>query len=121
MQGMSSIAAPAVGRNNLSRSRACPDPTRLLSCDGLDQGAAGARFMPPTGPVNEVTTILNSLGADGQAPEQLIPLVYGELRRLAAARLAQEPAGHTLQATALVHEAYLRLVGSGASQQWNSR
>src|SRR5262249_7601129 len=58
---------------------------------------------------------------DAHAAEQLLPLVYDELRRLAAARLAQEKPGQTLQATALVHEAYLRLVDSANVQRWNSR
>lgn len=58
--------------------------------------------------------------SDPVTPDELLPLVYDELRRLAAARLAREQAGQTLQATALVHEAYLRLVGSG-SNRWNSR
>ena len=56
-----------------------------------------------------------------QASEQLLPLVYDELRRLAAARLAHEKPGQTLQATALVHEAYLRLVDVDQAQHWNSR
>lgn len=61
--------------------------------------------------VNDVTLILNAMEqGDAQAASQLLPLVYDELRRLAAQRMAQEKPGHTLQATALVHEAYLRLV-----------
>src|SRR5437016_4110592 len=56
-----------------------------------------------------------------QAAEQLLPLVYEELRKLAAQRLAQERPGQTLQATALVHEAYLRLVDVDKAQHWNSR
>jgi RNA polymerase sigma factor (TIGR02999 family) len=65
--------------------------------------------------MNEVTRILNAL-AEGRAhaSEELLPLVYDELRRLAARQLARERPGQTLDATALVHEAYLRLVGSGA-------
>ncbi len=63
--------------------------------------------------VNEVTRILEAIQkGDPQAPEQLLPLVYDELRKLASHRMAGESAGHTLQATALVHEAWLRLVGS---------
>jgi RNA polymerase sigma factor (TIGR02999 family) len=58
---------------------------------------------------------------DPQAASQLLPLVYDELRRLAAARLAAEPAGNTLQPTALVHEAYLRLVGTPGGDQWDHR
>ena len=62
--------------------------------------------------MNDVTHILTAIGqGDGRAAEQLLPLVYDELRKLAAARMALEKPGHTLDATALVHEAYLRLVG----------
>ena len=62
--------------------------------------------------MNDVTRILTAIEqGDGQAAEQLLPLVYDELRKLAAARMAAENPGHTLSATALVHEAYLRLVG----------
>jgi RNA polymerase sigma factor (TIGR02999 family) len=62
--------------------------------------------------MSDVTRILSAIEhGDPRAAEQLLPLVYGELRKLAAQRLAQEPAGQTLQPTALVHEAYLRLVG----------
>jgi RNA polymerase sigma factor (TIGR02999 family) len=72
--------------------------------------------------MNEVTRILSAIDhGDPKAPEQLLPLVYEELRRLAAQRLAQEKPGQTLQATALVHEAYLRLVDGGAVQCWDSR
>jgi RNA polymerase sigma factor (TIGR02999 family) len=72
--------------------------------------------------VNDVTTILNAIEAgDRQAAAQLLPLVYEELRRLAAQKLAQEKAGHTLQPTALVHEAYLRLVGKADGPHWDSR
>jgi len=61
--------------------------------------------------MTDVTQILSQIeSGDGQAAEQLLPLVYDELRKLAAQRLAQEKPGQTLQATALVHEAYLRLV-----------
>jgi RNA polymerase sigma factor (TIGR02999 family) len=73
--------------------------------------------------MNDVTRILSAIEqADPKAPEQLLVLVYDELRRLAAQRLAREAPGQTLQATALVHEAYLRLVGpSGSGPHWNSR
>src|SRR5262249_46900717 len=72
--------------------------------------------------MNEVTTILSAIEhGDPRAAEQLLPLVYDELRGLAAAKLAQEKPGHTLQATALVHEAYLRLVDVEDAQHWNSR
>src|SRR6476660_4591200 len=70
----------------------------------------------------DVTQILSRIDAgDPSAPEQLLPLVYEELRRLAAQRLAHERPGQTLQATALVHEAYLRLVDGERAQHWNSR
>src|SRR5215475_13104166 len=72
--------------------------------------------------MNDVTQILSRIeSGDPTASEQLLPLVYEELRRLAAQRLAQEKPGQTLQATALVHEAYLRLVDGEQSQLWNSR
>jgi RNA polymerase sigma factor (TIGR02999 family) len=70
----------------------------------------------------DVTLILSQIEAgDPSASDELLPLVYEELRKLAAARLAREKPGQTLQATALVHEAYLRLVGSDGSQHWDSR
>jgi RNA polymerase sigma factor (TIGR02999 family) len=72
--------------------------------------------------MNEVTHILSAIEqGDPRAAEQLLPLVYDELRKLAAAKLVQEKSGQTLQATALVHEAYLRLVDVEKAQQWNSR
>jgi RNA polymerase sigma factor (TIGR02999 family) len=72
--------------------------------------------------MSEVTRILSAIeGGDPRAAAQLLPLVYDELRRLAARKLAQETPGQTLQATALVHEAYLRLVGADAGQAWDSR
>jgi RNA polymerase sigma factor (TIGR02999 family) len=70
----------------------------------------------------EVTQILNAIReGQPQAAEELLPLVYDELRRLAAARIAHERPGQTLQATALVHEAYLRLVGDEPRTQWEHR
>jgi RNA polymerase sigma factor (TIGR02999 family) len=72
--------------------------------------------------VNEITQILEQIdGGDSNAAARLLPLVYDDLRRLAAARIASENPGQTLQATALVHEAYLRLVGASEDRQWNSR
>jgi RNA polymerase sigma factor (TIGR02999 family) len=72
--------------------------------------------------MTDVTRILAALEqGDPQAASQLLPLVYDELRRLAAKKLAGEKPGQTLQATALVHEAYLRLVGAGHEQHWDSR
>jgi RNA polymerase sigma factor (TIGR02999 family) len=73
--------------------------------------------------MTDVTQILSQIeSGDPSAADQLLPLVYEELRRLAAAKLANEKPGQTLQATALVHEAYLRLLGpGGADKPWNSR
>ena len=72
--------------------------------------------------MSDVTRILSAVEAgDPKAAAELLPLVYDELRKLAAQRLAQEKPGQTLQATALVHEAYLRLVGGGQPQDWNGR
>lgn len=72
--------------------------------------------------MSDVTPILSAIHAgDSHAPAQLLPLVYDELRRLAAQRLAREKPGQTLEATALVHEAYLRLVRDGRGQHWDSR
>jgi RNA polymerase sigma factor (TIGR02999 family) len=72
--------------------------------------------------MSEATRILAQIEqGDAAAAEQLLPLVYEELRRLATTKLGQEKAGQTLQATALVHEAYVRLVGSEKAQHWNSR
>jgi RNA polymerase sigma factor (TIGR02999 family) len=72
--------------------------------------------------MNEVTRILSDLApGENHTAAQLLPLVYEELRRLAAARFAAEPSGNTLQPTALVHEAYLRLVGSPEGDRWDHR
>jgi RNA polymerase sigma factor (TIGR02999 family) len=73
--------------------------------------------------MTDVTQLLNAIsGGDRKASAELLPLVYAELRQLAAQRLAREKPGQTLEATALVHEAYLRLVSpAGGEQQWNSR
>jgi RNA polymerase sigma factor (TIGR02999 family) len=72
--------------------------------------------------MSEVTRILSAIEqGDPRAAEQLLPLVYDELRKLAAHKLAQEKPGQTLQATALVHEAYLRLVDVARVQSWQSR
>jgi RNA polymerase sigma factor (TIGR02999 family) len=72
--------------------------------------------------MSEVTQILSAIEqGDPSAAEQLLPLVYDELRKLAAQKLTQEKPGQTLEATALVHEAYLRLVDTDRPQQWNSR
>src|SRR5713226_3204277 len=75
--------------------------------------------------MTDVTRILSAIEhGDPHAGEQLLPLVYDELRKLAAAKLAQEKPGQTLEATALVHEAYVRLVGTpaeGAAVEWEGR
>ena len=72
--------------------------------------------------MSDVTRILSQIeSGDSSAAEQLLPLVYDELRKLAAVRLAQEKPGQTLQATALVHDAYIRLVDVEKAQHWNSR
>ena len=72
--------------------------------------------------MNDVTRILSAIDqGDPNAAEKLLPLVYQELRKLAAAKLSKERAGHTLQPTVLVHEAYLRLVDVDQPQQWNGR
>jgi RNA polymerase sigma factor (TIGR02999 family) len=72
--------------------------------------------------MSDVTQILGQIeDGDGQAAEKLLPLVYDELRELAAAKMAKEDPGQTLQATALVHEAYIRLVDTEKGQHWNSR
>lgn len=71
--------------------------------------------------MSDVTRILEAIErGEPRAADELLPLVYDELRKLAAHKMAQEPEGHTLQPTALLHEAWLRLVGSD-DQQWNSR
>ncbi len=73
-------------------------------------------------PMSEVTRVLSAIEQGELAvAEQLLPLVYDELRKLAAQKMAQEKPGQTLEATALVHEAYLRLVDVDKAQHWNSR
>ena len=75
----------------------------------------------PSETTSEITQVLQAIrSGDGRASEELLPLVYNELRRLAAARMAEEAAGQTLQATALVHEAWLRMVGDG-DRTWQNR
>src|SRR5256884_3868567 len=72
--------------------------------------------------MSDVTQILNAIEqGEPHAAAQLLPLVYNELRKLAAQKLAEEKPGQTLQATALVHEAYVRLVDVDKEQHWNSR
>src|SRR6516162_1877770 len=88
----------------------------------------GPGSVTPPGPpsagvsMNDVTHILSAIEqGNAGASEQLLPLVYDELRKLAAHKLAQEKQGQTLQPTALVHEAYVRLVGGNQPQDWNGR
>src|SRR5215213_5643498 len=72
--------------------------------------------------MSDVTRLLDAAaGGDRQATAELLPLVYDELRKLAAARMASEAPGHTLDATALVHEAYLRLTGPAGQLKWDGR
>jgi RNA polymerase sigma factor (TIGR02999 family) len=90
-------------------------PCYKLLCRPVD-GCLYSAFM------TDVTQVLSAIEqGDPHAAAQLLPLVYDELRQLAAQKLAQERPGQTLQATALVHEAYLRLVGIDQAQHWNSR
>ena len=82
----------------------------------------GVRISPTVAPMSDVTQILSAIDqGDPSAAEQLLPLVYEELRKLAAQKMAQERPGQTLQATALVHEAYIRLVDVDRAQHWDSR
>jgi RNA polymerase sigma factor (TIGR02999 family) len=91
---------------------------RFLIIRRLVPAASGGWFVNC---MSDVTQILEAIDqGDPQAAEQLLPLVYGELRRFAAHKLAQEPPGQTLDATALVHEAYLKLVGGPETRRWES-
>src|SRR4051794_16319722 len=94
-------------------------------CDNRSGGFARIRIPLPTNlqhAMNEVTRLLSQIeGGEPQAAEQLLPLVYQELRRLAARRLARERPGQTLEPTALVHEAYVRLVDTQAIRHWDSK
>src|SRR4051794_24054737 len=106
---MSRRATPSVS------GPATPRPTR----NGAGHSPlATARFGVPL--MSEVTCILSAIEqGDPSAAEQLLPLVYDELRKLAEEKMAHERPGHSLEATALVHEAYLRLVGDGRGPHWN--
>ncbi len=97
----------------------------LLNClaqvKSNESGSIIARTSNLKLPVPDVTHILSQIeSGDPSAAEQLLPLVYDELRKLAAAKLAHEKPGQTLQATALVHEAYIRLVDQTTPQQWDA-
>lgn len=90
--------------------------------DELDPTLPRAEPSHPPSESHDVTLVLSRIEqGEPHAAEQLLPLVYEELRKLAAAKMAREKPDQTLQATALVHEAYLRLVGNSANQHWNSR
>src|SRR5882762_6445890 len=94
---------------------------KILALQPIQPGDANV-FKPPAPSMSEVTQIPSAIEqGDTRAAEQLLPLVYDELRKLAAQRLAREAPGQTLEATALVHEAYLRLVDAEQAQPWNSR
>src|SRR5207249_9851572 len=108
--------------------RTPPHPAGARRATGIFHTAAfRARTCPPPRGgypegMNDVSRVLSAIeGGDSRAAEQLLPLVYDELRWLAAQRMARESPGQTLAATALVHEAYLRLVDTDKVQQWNSR
>ena len=110
MDGRHSLAGPARGGIRAASLGRDPISDRTV---GLGAGSPA---------MNDVTRILSAIEhGDPEAAEQLLPLVYDELRRLAAQRLAARTPGQTLQATALVHEAYLRLVGPEDAPRWDSR
>jgi RNA polymerase sigma factor (TIGR02999 family) len=93
-----------------------------IRATGLGRRQRGGIGGPGTSAMNDVTRILSDIEqGDPKAAEQLLPLVYDELRKLAAQRLVQEAPGQTLQSTTLVHEAYLRLVGADEVRHWDSR
>jgi RNA polymerase sigma factor (TIGR02999 family) len=107
-----------------TRAAAALIPDRVTSHRTSALGLGRGQFGRPTASLSmtDVTRILLGIEqGDPQAAEQLLPLVYDELRRLAALKLAQEKPGQTLQATALVHEAYLRLVGGDQTRDWDGR
>jgi RNA polymerase sigma factor (TIGR02999 family) len=104
------------------RARGIREKSDLLldSSSGDDDSQGPSRRVVP--PMSEVTRILSAIEqGDPHAAGELLPLVYEELRKLATQKMAQEAPGQTLQATALVHEAYLRLVDVERAQHWNSR
>ncbi len=97
----------------------CRDTSGWLADEERLPWSAPRLFTLP--PVSDITVILRGVqDSEPQSADKLLPLVYEELRRVAANRMAQQPAGHTLQATALVHEAFLRLVGN-AEHRWQDR
>jgi RNA polymerase sigma factor (TIGR02999 family) len=97
------------------------DRAARLAVGRVEHGYSAPRRLY-SGAMKEITQVLSAIErGDPRAAEQLLPLVYDELRRMAARQLAQEKPGQTLQATALVHEAYLRLVDVDKAQAWNGR
>ena len=93
-----------------------------MSCHRPARSTYNRLHCMQVGPVNDVTQLLDAIAhGDQQASDQLLPLVYDELRMLAARKLANEPPGQTIQATALVHDAFVRLVDVETQQKWNSR
>ena len=114
----------AVNDGHAKLNRFAVQETRGRTWDGVETRAQRNRTIAQlqSSLMSEVTRILGRIeSGDPQAAEQLLPLVYDELRKLAAQKLTHEAPGQTLQATALVHEAYLRLVGDGQALQWDSR
>src|SRR5207245_1130761 len=104
------------------RDRPLPPADGCRPCDHLVLGCRTPLEQLSSTTMTELTRILSALeNGDARAAAELLPLVYDELRKLAAARLAQEKPGQTLQATALVHEAYVRMVDVDKAQHWNSR
>jgi RNA polymerase sigma factor (TIGR02999 family) len=124
-------AGPAVGCPGRARDRLqndfalCERRLEVMAAGGRSPYNCASQFPSQRlgrRPMSDVTRILSAIQqGDPDAAAALLPLVYEELRRLAAQRLAQEKPGQTLQPTALVHEAYLRLVGADPAQPWNSR
>src|SRR3982751_1702898 len=105
------------------RSGSLPFKARTTIKTHLPRADRARADQPPTGaPMGEVTRILDAIGrGEPHAADQLLPLIYDELRQLAAQRLAREAPGQTLDATALVHEAYLRVVGDDPGRPWDGR
>src|SRR5262245_28477460 len=124
--GSGSQAIPASARWIIwTRATVALIPDRVTShrASALGHGTGTVRRQPTASrAMTDVTRVLSAIEqGDPLAAEQLLPLVYDELRNLAAVKLAQEKPGQTLQATALVHEAYLRLVDVEEASHWNSR
>jgi RNA polymerase sigma factor (TIGR02999 family) len=117
--GSGGHARPVMDRHGMSIRTSSPTAWVWRDLCFQSRDAPGRGIL---GGMADVTRILSAVEAgDPSAAAELLPLVYDELRKLAAARLADEKPGQTLQATALVHEAYLRLVGTDQAQRWNGR